>query len=48
MPPKGDLGNMHIAIQLVTTVVGLVWRTRCECEEIECLIIILLIDISLA
>ena len=36
MPPKGDLGNMHIAIPLVTTVVGLVWRTRWECEELEC------------
>ena len=36
MPPNEDLGNMHIAIPLVTTVVGLVWRTRCECEEVEC------------
>ena len=36
MPPKGDLGNMHMPIPLVTTVVGVVWRNRYECEEIEC------------
>ena len=36
MPPKGDLGNMRMPIPLVTTVVGVVWRNRYECEEIEC------------
>ena len=27
---------MHMPIPLITTVVGVVWRSRYECEEIEC------------
>ena len=36
MPPKGELGNMHLPIPLVTTVVGVVYWNGYKCEEIEC------------
>ena len=36
MPPEGDLGNMHLPIPLVATVVGVVVRNLYDNEEVEC------------
>ena len=36
MPPKGDLGNMHLPIPLVASVVGVVVRNLYDHEEVEC------------
>ena len=36
MPPKGDLGNMHLPIPLVGEVIGVVSRNLYENEEVVC------------
>ena len=36
MPPEGDLGNMHLPIPLVASVIGVVVRNLYDHEEVEC------------
>ena len=35
MPPKGDLGNMHLPIPLVASVFGVVVKNLYDHEEVE-------------